>query len=64
MIDVFRKRHLELLALAETKLKVNRKISWCDANGTITSVQKMVRAREGGGGCLVKKCVAQCGDRL
>ena len=34
-IDVFREGKFEMLALTETKLKGNGKISWCGVNGII-----------------------------
>ena len=46
-MDVFRKGKFELLALTETKLKVNREVSWCGVNGIIAVVQEIGRAREG-----------------
>ena len=36
-----------MLALADTKLKGNGKVSWCGVNGIIATVQEMERAREG-----------------
>ena len=62
-MNVFREGKFELLALTETKLKGNRKISWCGVNGFIDSVQEMERAREGGGD-PVTQYVTQCSDRL
>ena len=49
MVDVFRGRNFELLALIKMKLKGNREISWCGVNGIITGVQEMEKAREGMG---------------
>ena len=61
-MDVFRKGKFELLALMETKLKVNGEVSWCGVNGIIASVQEMERAREGV--AILLNDVWQCGDRL
>ena len=37
MVDVFRKKKLELLALTETTLKGNGEVTWCGVNGIIAS---------------------------
>ena len=47
VVDVFRERKFELLALTETKLKWEGEISWCGINGIIAGVHEMKRAREG-----------------
>ena len=47
VVDVFRKGKLEFLALTETKLKRNGKVSRCGVNGSIVGVQELERAREG-----------------
>ena len=47
MVDVFKKGKFELLALTETKLKGNGKVSRCGANGILMDVQEIERAREG-----------------
>ena len=47
MVDVFRKRNLEMLASMESRLKGKGKVSWCRVNGIIAGVQEMERAREG-----------------
>ena len=47
MVDVFRKRKIELPASSQTKLKGNREVLWCGVNDIIAVVQKMERAREG-----------------
>ena len=36
----------ELLALMETKLNGNGKVSWCEVNDIIADVEEMERARE------------------
>ena len=46
-MNVFRKGNFELLALIETKLKGNGKVSWCRLNGITAGVKEMERAREG-----------------
>ena len=46
VVDVFRERKFELLALMESKMKGNGEISWSGLNGIIASVQEMERARE------------------
>ena len=51
MVDVFRGRKFELLALAETKLKRNGDASWYGVNGIIAGIQEMERAREGVASC-------------
>ena len=43
VMDVFRERKFELLALTETKLKGNGEVSWCEVNDIIASVQEMER---------------------
>ena len=47
MVNVFRKRKVELLALTETKLKENEDVSWYGLNDVIACIQEMERAREG-----------------
>ena len=47
MIDVFRKRKFEFLALSEVKLKGNREVSWCEVNSIITGVQENEWVRGG-----------------
>ena len=42
-----REGKFELLALTETKLKGNGKVTWSGVNGIIAGVQEMERAREG-----------------
>ena len=62
MVDVFRKRKLELLSLTETKLKGNGEVLWYGVNGIIAGVQEM--ESEGRCGSPIERCVAQCSDRL
>ena len=47
VVNVFRKRKVELLALTETKLKENEDVSWYGLNDVIACIQEMERAREG-----------------
>ena len=47
VVDVFRERKFELLALMETKLEGNREISWCEVDFITAGIQEMERAREG-----------------
>ena len=47
LVDVFRKVNYELLALTETKLKINEEFSWYGVNNIITGVQEIERTREG-----------------
>ena len=46
VVDIFREKKVELLALTEKELKGNGEVSWCGV-GIITGVQEMERAREG-----------------
>ena len=45
-VDIFKEGKFELFALTETKLKGNGEVSQCGANGIITGVQEMERARD------------------
>ena len=47
VVNVFRKGKFKLLALNETKLKGDGKVSWYGVNGIISCIQEMERAREG-----------------
>ena len=47
MVDTFKERKFELLALTETKLKGNGEVSWCGVNGIMAGVQEIERAKEG-----------------
>ena len=47
VVDTFREGKFEWLALTETKLKEDGRMSWCGKDGIIVSVQKIERAREG-----------------
>ena len=53
-MDVFRKGKFELLALTETKLKVNEEVPWSGVNDIIAGVQEIGRAREGHEGVVVR----------
>ena len=47
VIDVFRKRKNDLLALTETKLSENWEVSCCEINRIIAEAQEIEKAREG-----------------
>ena len=47
VVDVFREKKVEFLALTDTKLKGNGEVSWCGVNSIIFGVQEMERARNG-----------------
>ena len=47
MVDVFRKRKFEFLALIETKLKGYGEVSCCGVSGIIADVQEIERVKEG-----------------
>ena len=47
VVDVFRERKFELLALTETKLKGKGEVSWSGINVIFGCVQEIERAKEG-----------------
>ena len=47
VVDIFKEKKFELLALTETKLKGKGEVSWLGVKVIIAGVQEMERSRDG-----------------